>query len=298
MMSRKGEETSGAAPRRQGDNVQSVDRAMVLLEVLSEDDDGFRLTDLARRASLSPSTTHRLLTTLERRSFVQFDRLSGLWHVGRQAFFVGSAFGRHHNLSAPALPYLRHLRDVSRETANLGVVVDGDVVFLTQIESREIIRAITRVGGRAPMFTSGMGKAILSTYSTKDVKAAIERYGLRAITVNTRTRPASLLADLAEARLRGYAIDDEEFAIGLRCVAAVVYDHLSEPLYAISISGLAARMSKERLPQLGRLVADTARELTRLVGGVPPASAEGRAGAEAEMTGTIAPFPASGRGAA
>ena len=131
--------------------VQSVDRAMAILEVLGEDEEGYRLTDLARRTGLSVSTVHRLLTTLEQRRFVQFDRTDGMWHVGRGAFAVGSAFTRQRNFVAPALPILRRLRDQTRETANLGVVDDGEVVVLTQVESREIMRAITRVGGRAPM---------------------------------------------------------------------------------------------------------------------------------------------------
>ncbi|HLH51776.1 MAG TPA: IclR family transcriptional regulator, partial [Roseiarcus sp.] len=142
-----------------GDLVQSVDRAMAILDALGEDEEGYRLSDLAIRTGLSPSTAHRLLTTLERRRFVEFDQTDGAWHVGRQTFSIGSAFVRRRNFVAPALPFLRRLRDLTHETANLGVADDGEVVVLTQVESREIMRAITKVGGRAPMVTSGLGKA-------------------------------------------------------------------------------------------------------------------------------------------
>lgn len=250
--------------------VQSVDRAMAILEVLGEDEEGYRLTDLARRAGLSVSTVHRLLTTLEQRRFVQFDRTDGMWHVGRGAFAVGSAFTRQRNFVAPALPILRRLRDQTRETANLGVVDDGEVVVLTQVESREIMRAITRVGGRAPMANSGMGKAILAAYADEDVDAIIARHGLRRATEKSIGNAATLKADIAAIRTRGYSFDDEEFVLGLRCVASVVYDAEAEPLCAVSISGLSVRVTDDRIETLGKLVAEAARELTVTLGGRAP----------------------------
>src|SRR6202047_3152073 len=94
--------------------VQSVDRALVIIETLAEDDEGYRLTDLAVRTGLSPSTVHRLLTTLEKRRFVQFDRDESTWHIGAQSLAVGSTFVRRRNFLSQALPYLRKLRDQTR----------------------------------------------------------------------------------------------------------------------------------------------------------------------------------------
>src|SRR5579863_2488116 len=253
-----------------GDVVQSVDRAMAILDALGEDEEGYRLRDLAIRTGLSPSTLHRLLTTLERRRFVEFDQTDGAWHVGRQTFSIGSAFVRRRNFVAPALPFLRRLRDLTHETANLGVVDDGEVVVLTQVESREIMRAITRVGGRAPMVTSGIGKAILATYADEDVVAVIQRHGMRRLTPKSVVRAGELREALEGVRRDGYALDDEEFLTGLRCVASVVYNDQGEALAAISVSGLAARVPQERVPELGRLVRETARELTLALGGRPP----------------------------
>jgi IclR family transcriptional regulator, acetate operon repressor len=253
-----------------GGAVQSVDRAMLLLEALSEDEEGYRLTDLAIRTGLSPSTAHRLLTTLEKRRFVAFDQSDNMWHVGRQSFAIGSAFIRRRNFVAPALPFLRRLRDLTHETANLGVVDDGEVIVLTQVESREIMRAITKVGGRAPMVTSGIGKAILATYPDEDVIAIIQRHGMKRLTPKSVVRAGELRAALDVVRRDGYAIDDQEFLMGLRCVAAVVYNEQAEALAAISVSGLASRVPQERAPELGRLVRETARELTLALGGRLP----------------------------
>jgi IclR family acetate operon transcriptional repressor len=250
--------------------VQSVERAMMLLEVLGEDDEGNRLTDLVSRTGLAPSTVHRLLTTLEQRQFIQFNPTDRLWHIGRQTFAIGSAFARQRSFVAPALPFLRRLRDQSHETANLGVVEDGEVVLINQVESREIARAINRIGGRVPMPASGMGKAILASYSQDDVTAVLSRSGLRRFTANTLTRRPALEADLETIRENGYAIDDEEFVTGLRCVAAAVYNYQGESVCAISVSGLPLRIPMERIPVLGRLVAETARELTIALGGAMP----------------------------
>jgi len=250
--------------------VQSVDRAMALLEALGEDEEGYRLTDLAIRTGLSPSTAHRLLTTLAERRFVDFDPSDAMWHVGRQTFAVGSAFIRRRNFVAPALPYLRRLRDLTHETANLGVADDGEVVVLTQVESREIMRAITRVGGRAPMVASGLGKAILATYSPDEVAAIIQRHGMKRLTPKSVVRAGQLRGVLDKVRAEGYAVDDQEYLMGLRCVAAVVYNDQAEALCAISVSGLAARVPAERVPELGRLVRDVAGELTLALGGKRP----------------------------
>src|ERR1700738_1863228 len=120
--------------------VQSVDRALSIIETLAEDDEGYRLSDLAVRTGLSTSTVHRLLTTLEKRRFVQFDRDESMWHIGAQSFAVGSTFLRRRNFLTQALPYLRKLRDQTRETANLAVFDDGGVVLLAPGGDRQHIR--------------------------------------------------------------------------------------------------------------------------------------------------------------
>jgi len=247
--------------------VQSVDRALLIIETLAEDDEGYRLTDLAVRTGLSPSTVHRLLTTLEKRRFVQFDRDESMWHIGAQSFAVGSAFVRRRNFATQALPYLRKLRDQTRETANLAVVDDGAMVVLTQVESRELMRSVTKVGGRVPLVASGLGKAILSTYSEEDVFAIIQRKGMPRLTSKSIVRAGELCKSLHDIRRQGYSVDDEEALIGLRCVSAVVYDGRSEPLAAISVSGKASRVPIERLPILGKLVREVAAEVTKTLSG-------------------------------
>ena len=251
--------------------VQSVDRALSIMETLAEDDEGYRLSDLAVRTGLSTSTVHRLLATLESRRFVQFDRTGSKWHVGARAFTVGATFARRRNFSAQAVPYLRKLRDLTRETANLAVVDDEFIIVLTRMESREIMRSLTKVGGRVAMVASGVGKAVLATYSNEDVSAIIHHHGMPRLTEKSVVRPGDLFKELEKIRRQGFAIDDEEACMGLRCIAAVVYNDCAEPLAAISVSGMTSRLTDERLPQLGQTVREVAAELTVALGGVMPA---------------------------
>jgi IclR family transcriptional regulator, acetate operon repressor len=262
--------TANSDPDPKDGGVQSVDRALLIIETLAEDDEGYRLTDLAVRTGLSPSTVHRLLTTLEKRRFVQFDRGESTWHIGAQSFAVGSTFVRRRNFVTQALPYLRKLRDQTRETANLAVIDDGAMVVLTRVESREIMRSVTKVGGRVPMVASGLGKALLATYSEQDVFAIIQRDGMPRLTSKSIVRAGELCKSLHDIRRQGYSVDDEEALIGLRCVSAVVYDDCSEPLAAISVSGEASRVPNDRLPVLGKLLQEVAAELTMALGGTTP----------------------------
>lgn len=248
--------------------VQSVDRAMSLMETLSEADGGLRLTDVSKRTNLSLTTVHRLLTTLEQRRFVQFLPTDNLWHIGSHAFAVGNSFIRDRSFMAPAQPYLRRLRDQTKETANLGVVDNGEIVLVDQMKSREITRAISSIGGRTPMTASGMGKSVLATYSGVEVSSFLTRHSMRRVTAKTLTCRDALQLQLAKIRTEGYAVDDEEYVVGLRCVAAPVYDSHSEVVCALSISGLPSRLVGSRIPVLGKLVASAAAEMTRSLGGV------------------------------
>ncbi|MBR1177522.1 IclR family transcriptional regulator [Bradyrhizobium sp. KB893862 SZCCT0404] len=250
--------------------VQSVDRALSILETLAEDDEGYRLSDLAVRTGLSASTVHRLLATLESRRFVQFDRAESKWHVGVRSFTVGASFARRRNFSTQAIPYLRKLRDLTRETANLAVVDDEYIIVLTRMESREIMRSLTQVGGRVAMVTSGVGKAVLATYSDEEVGAVIRHHGMPRLTEKSIVRPSDLFKELGKIRKQGFAIDDEEACMGLRCIAAVVYNDCAEPLAAISVSGMTSRLTDDRLPEIGQIVREVAGELTLALGGTMP----------------------------
>ncbi|SCZ71052.1 transcriptional regulator, IclR family [Epibacterium ulvae] len=247
--------------------VQSVDRALTLLELMASPDDARRLSDLARRSGLAVSTTHRLLTTLERRGFALHDPQSGSWTVGQRANLVGDSFSLHGSLVVPARPILRDLRDLTRETANLGVIEAEEAVTVAQSESREIMRAIAPPGGRVPVLNSGMGKAIVATWPDAAIDTLIERQGLRPLTSHSLRSKDDVFAEIHRIRVQGFALDDEEYVIGMRCVAAPVWSEMSEAIAAVSVSGLAARLTRDHVPAIAKQVVDKAAQLTKAIGG-------------------------------
>lgn len=254
--------------------VRSLTRALSLLRHIADKPNGLSLTEVSEAAGLPPSTTHRLLTTLEAERFVRPDPQAGVWRVGVAAFFVGSAFARSRDKLTLARPYLARLMEVSGETANLFVESDGEVVCIGQIESRHAMRAITGVGGRVMMHASAAGKALLAHMDGNRRGKLLANPVLPAVTELTVTRRDLLLGALEEVRQVGYAIDDEEHALGLRCVAAPLFDEMGQPVAAISVSGPSARVGRDRLPLLGRLVAQAALEATRDYGGEMPLAAQ------------------------
>lgn len=247
--------------------VQSLTRALGLLDAIAESHDGLTLSDLAELTGLAPSTAHRLLTTLEAARFVRFEASQALWQIGIQAFVVGNAFVRTRDVTAIARPHMRRLRDDCGETVNLYIEDDGEVVCMIQVESREMMRAISRPGGRVRMHVSGAGKAMLAHIDDDRLSALILRHGLKRYTAKSIDSPAKLRAELARIRERGFSVDDEENAVGLRCVAAPILDEDGNPVAAISLSGPTARMSDEDVARYGRRVRAAARDITLHYGG-------------------------------
>jgi IclR family acetate operon transcriptional repressor len=249
--------------------LSSVGNAARLLKAFLSREKEIGVSELARRLDLGKSTVHRLLTTLQQARFVRFDPLASLWQVGVQAFIVGNAFARTRDVTMMARPYLRRLMEESGETVNLYVADEGgEAVCMGQVECRQLMRAIARPGGRVKMHCSGAGKAILAWMAEREVGRVLERHGLPRVTERTLATPRELKADLEQVRRRGYAVDDEEHAVGLRCVAAPVLDEHGAPLAGISVSGPTARIPDHRLSLLGAMVAEAAHAVTAEAGGL------------------------------
>lgn len=250
-----------------GSPSQSLLRGLILLERLAASRHGASLTELAQQVGLAPSTTHRLLNTLEQQEFVRHDAALGLWHIGVKLFSIGNAFLAQRDVVDQARPFMHKLMESTGETANLGILEGYDAVFVAQVESHEMMRMIVKLGSRAPLHASGVGKALLATMTEDEVTSFLHKRGLPRFTNNTLATTAELRTALAEIRNQGYAVDNEEHAIGLCCVASTIYDENSEPLAAVSISGPKARISNDLIQPLGVQVRQTASDITNMLGG-------------------------------
>jgi IclR family acetate operon transcriptional repressor len=253
--------------------VQALSRALDLLECIAAAESGLGLGELGQATGLPPSTVHRLLKSLEQRHYVVHNEDRGRWFIGVQAFSVGGAFLRSRNYAALARPIMRRLMEEAGETVNLAAEDRGEAVFLAQVECRQMMRALSQPGIRVPLHCSGVGKALLAAFPVLEVEAMLAERRPAGLTGKTITDPENLLRELAVSRERGYAIDDEEHAVGLRCVAVAIHDEHGRPLAALSISGPTARIPNERIAALGAMVVLAAADVTAAVGGRMPNSA-------------------------
>ena len=260
----------GRTPSRPGTEtaqVQSLTRGLSILECLAGTEGGLTLTDIGQRVELPPSTTHRLLATLQKMGYVyQADDL-GLWYIGLQAFTVGSSFLANRDFATQSHAYMRRLMEQSGETANLAILDGTEAVFIDQVQCRETMRTIVKLGSRVPLHASGVGKAIFASLPDDQIDALLKVRGLPRITDNTITSPETMWASILVIRQRGWSFDDEEHALGTRCVAAPIYNEHAEVLGAISLAGPSSRLPDERIKHLGQLVAHIAEDLTHRLGG-------------------------------
>lgn len=228
------------------------------------------LTELAQQAGLPNSTTHRLLTSMQQQGFVRQVGELGHWAIGAHAFMVGSSFLQSRNLLAIVHPILRNLMEESGETVNMAVLDQSnhEAIIIDQVQCTHLMRMSAPIGGKLPMHASGAGKAFLAQLSEEQVTKLLHRKGLHAYTHATLVSPVHLKEDLAQTRKRGYSFDDEEHALGLRCLAACIFDEHREPFAAISISGPISRITDDRVTEFGAMVIKAAKEVTLAYGGI------------------------------
>jgi|GEM_PF-856532 IclR family acetate operon transcriptional repressor len=229
--------TAAAVATRASGAVQSVDRAMHLIEILAAAPGGVGLADLARTAGLPQPTVHRLLRALTDRNWVRQES-DRRYVVG--AGLIGIGHSAQRLLAAGAEPYLRRAVEISGETANLAVLETDHVVYVAQAASPHRLRMFTEVGNRAPLHSTGVGKAILAFLPPAVTAAMLARTGLPRRTPTTITDPTAFTEELARVRAQGYGTDNGEEEVGVRCLAF--------PLLARGASVPAARSAGPAAP--------------------------------------------------
>ena len=248
--------------------VQSVSRVLDILEALAFSNDEVSLSRLQAELGLPPPTLHRLLRTLVARGYVEQNSTSRQYGPGFKLLLVAEA-AKHNsrfNLSRTARPFLRRLTAESGETSNLVVPQNNEVVYVDQIPSPQRVRMFTEVGQRAPLYCTGAGKAILSRRSADQIETYVTTVQLEQLTPHTFASTEALRGEVASVAERGFAIDNEEFEQGVRCVAAPIADATGSCIGAISVSGPTSRLTRDRAKTLGELVLEACRNCSAQLG--------------------------------
>lgn len=219
-------------------SVQSVDRALALLEALAQAETPLGVGDVAERTGLPQGTAHRLLHSLQVRGYVRRDA-SRKYALGTAVLRLGDAAQR--SLARSARPYLTQLVEASGETANLAVLEGDDVVYVAQVSSPHTLRMFAEVGRHVPPHSTAVGKVLLAALPRARAIALLRRTGLARRTPATITDLALFERELDRVREQGWAADEEEQELGVRCVAVPVLGTGDQVVAAISLSGPAER---------------------------------------------------------
>jgi IclR family acetate operon transcriptional repressor len=251
----------------EANSVQSLDRALRILAIVAEGS-GLSLSEIAEASGLAASTAYRMLTTLENHGMVEFDKTDQLWSIGVETYRMGAAFLRRRKLIDRARTVMQELMEKTGETANLGLAEDDCVVFVSQVETHQTIRAFFRPGTRTAFHASGIGKAVLAHLDSDRVAVIARKAGLEAFTDKTLSSLSALAHDLEAIKARGWSVDDEERNLGMRCVAAAIFNEFGEPIGGVSVSGPTVRVTPERVAQIGPVVRGAAAQITAMIGGM------------------------------
>lgn len=236
-------------------SVQSVNRALDLLEALARGEAPMGVGEVAEATGLPQATTHRLLRSLLVRGYVRTDS-TRKYAIGTAALRLGDAAQR--SLARSARPYLADVVAFSHETANLAMLEGDDVVYVAQVASPHTLRMFAEVGRHVPPHTTAVGKILLAAMPTERAVAILRRTGLPRHTATTITDVDAFLHELDLTRQQGWAVDEQEHEAGVRCVAVPVGEG-RRVLAALSVSGPADRFAGGRTPGLVEHMREVAR---------------------------------------
>lgn len=249
--------------------IQALDRGLMILEALGDEEKDASLSRLAALFPWDKSTTHRLLATLRRRGYVEQDPETGRYRLGLVLLKLSGALNQRLDIRRSAAVLVEELALASRETAHLAVYDRGEVVILVQTDSPEKVRIHTYAGMRLPAHCSSLGKVLLAGMADEDLVQWVKVAGLRRYTEQTLTELKELKTHLVQVRDQGYGLDDQEYEAGIRCLASPVKNSEGQVVAAVGISGPSHRLAAEKRPGYILLVKAAAEKISRSIGFEP-----------------------------
>jgi len=246
--------------------IKVLDKSLSVLELLLQKGSAMNMTELSEKLELYPSTIHRILDTLKYRGYVEQDPHTQKYQLGLKALELGMAKLHQMDLVREATPNLKELVNQCNETVHLGVLEEGEVLYLAKEESSQTIRMISYVGRRAPLHCTALGKVLLTYLSAEERKKILGEKVLPRLTENTITDKRELEKELSKVRERGFALDREENEKDVCCVAAPIRNYQGEVIAALSISSPIFRIDKNAQNNLKKALIKTSREISMRLG--------------------------------
>lgn len=246
--------------------VKSADRALAILELMTRREQPLTFSEIAQALHYPRSSLHGLLQTLVERGWADFDEAGHTFTVGIRALEAGNVYTRCLGLVDRALPLMEGVRNAVDETVQLAVLDGLHNVYIAKVDGRQTLTLASEVGRRLPAYATGVGKVLLAGLGQPELEKRLDTAKLKAVTSNTITDKQRLLSHLAEVRRRGFGVDNEEYTIGIRCIAVPVYDYGRRTVAAMSVSVPAIRFTPTHRQQAHGLLADAAARLSSALG--------------------------------
>lgn len=230
--------------------VQVIERMFTLIDVLASREEAMPLKEISEKAALHPSTTHRILNDLVSGRFVDRPQ-PGTYRLGMRLLELGNLVKGRLNVRDAALVPMRELHKLIQQPVNLSMRQGDEIIYIERAYSeRSGMQVVRAIGGRAPLHLTSVGKLFLAADDLQRTRAYATRTGLKGHTKNSITRLDDLENELSKVRQYGHANDNEELELGVRCMAAGIYDDQEKLVAGLSISAPSGRMEDDWLPKL------------------------------------------------
>ena len=248
-------------------SIETLERGLSVLSLFSNDTSELTLTEISRSADINMTTSLRIASTLEGAGYLRRDPETKRYRPSLKVLQLGFSALHSMDIRQSARPYLERLSKETGETVSLAVLDGLEIVYVDRIRNRQIVGVVLGMGSRLPAHCTSMGKAMLAYLPEDQLKARLNGAVLAACTGNTIVEIDSLAADLAKVRRRGYAINNQELAVGLRAVAAPIWGEHGQVVAAINVSGSTETVSRSRLKQeFVPLLSTTSAEISQSLG--------------------------------
>lgn len=257
-------------PAKPNNLVQTIERVSLILDMVGQTSQGMSIRDLSAGLNLPKGTIHRLLSSLSYFGYIRQDPATKVYFLGLKLMDLTAQLSIQLDFRKVAEPILRDLAEKTKQTAHLVILDRDEVVYVDKIETLQQaggLKMASRIGSRNPAHSSAVGKVLLSCFPEEALADFLQRKGLPRRTANTITDPDSFRDHLKIVRSQGYAMDDEENEMGIRCLGAPIFDGKGRPVAAISVSGSVFQVTKKAVHDVikGEVMAAAA-EISRQLG--------------------------------
>jgi len=248
------------------EKIKSINKALDVLEFLSANDGEIGIVEISKQLNMGLSTVHRILATLKSRNYIIQNPKTAKYRLGIKLFELGCEVQSTKNLIKMVRPYLRELSRITNETANLAILEDKEVIYLDTIESSETLRTEIRQGTRTPAHCTALGKCLLAFLTDSDFEQLYRRdEQITSLTPQSISSWSELKRELNKVKEQGYALDLEEYKIGIHCVGVPIFNGKGEAIAAISITGPASRFTGEKMEEAKNQLLIVVKEISTIL---------------------------------